>query len=52
MSDDTSVLDLSDEEIHARLVGRNVDADLATLLVVACRAGDTDALATLDEIIG
>lgn len=49
---DDELLDLSDDELHTRLVERNVDEHLAVLLVVACRSGDTDSIATLHEIAG
>lgn len=45
------LLDLSDDELHARLVARTVDADLATLLVGAARSGDSTAVDTLHEIL-
>lgn len=48
MADD--LLDLSDDELHTRLVNRNVDDALATLLVTAARSGDRDSVATLHEI--
>lgn len=45
-----TLLDMSDNDLHARLVQRNVDPDMATLLVVAARSGDADSVATLHEI--
>lgn len=45
------LLDLTDDELHTRLVARNVDDDLATLLITAARAGDHDSVSTLHEIL-
>lgn len=41
--------DLGDDELHARLVNRNVDADLATLLVEG--RGDPRVGATITEVL-
>jgi hypothetical protein len=51
MADELDFDTLSDDELHSRLVQRNVDADLATLLVVAVRAGERRALDTAREIL-
>lgn len=42
--------DLGDDELHARLVSRNVDPDLATLLVEGRQ--DHRVAATIAEVLG
>lgn len=44
------LLDLADDELHARLTQRGVDPDVATLLVRAARSGDSDSISTLREV--